>query len=172
MSSNSILVGRLTAAPELRFAKSGTPWATFSIAVTRGRDDDKETSFFDCKCFGALAENISELPKGTRVIADGYLVQEKWETKEKQKRSKVVLMVNDAGGGPVAVPWGGTQAFLSTNPLAAAVPRAQGPPLVIDMATSISSFGKVRMRADRGQDIPPDWLIEANGQITQDPHTL
>ncbi len=97
MSSNSILVGRLTAAPELRFAKSGTPWATFSIAVTRGRDDDKETSFFDCKCFGALAENISELPKGTRVIADGYLVQEKWETKEKQKRSKVVLMVNDAG---------------------------------------------------------------------------
>lgn len=97
MSSNSILVGRLTAAPELRFAKSGTPWATFSIAVTRGRDDDKETSFFDCKCFGALAENISELPKGTRVITDGYLVQEKWETKEKQKRSKVVLMVNDAG---------------------------------------------------------------------------
>ena len=83
-----------------------------------------------------------------------------------------LLMVNEAGGGPVAVPWGGTQAFLSTNPLAAAVPRAQGPPLVIDMATSISSFGKVRMRADRGQDIPPDWLIEANGQITQDPHTL
>ncbi|MCH2658959.1 Ldh family oxidoreductase [bacterium] len=83
-----------------------------------------------------------------------------------------LLMVNDGGGGPVAVPWGGTQAFLSTNPLAAAVPRAQGPPLVIDMATSISSFGKVRMRADRGQDIPPDWLIEANGQITQAPHTL
>ena len=91
------MVGRLTAPPELRFAKSGTPWATFSIAVTRGRDDDKETSFFDCKCFGALAENISEIPKGTRIISDGYLVQEKWETKEGQKRSKAVFMVNDAG---------------------------------------------------------------------------
>ena len=97
MSSNITMVGRLTAPPELRFAKSGTPWATFSIAVTRGRDDDKETSFFDCKCFGALAENISEIPKGTRIISDGYLVQEKWETKEGQKRSKAVFMVNDAG---------------------------------------------------------------------------
>ncbi len=97
MSSNITMVGRLTAPPELRFAKTGTPWATFSIAVTRGRDDDKETSFFDCKCFGALAENISEIPKGTRVISDGYLVQEKWETKDGQKRSKAVFMVNDAG---------------------------------------------------------------------------
>ena len=97
MSSDITLVGRLTAPPELRFAKTGTPWATFSIAVNRGHDDKKETAFFDCKCFGALAENIAELPKGTRVIADGYTVQENWETKEGQKRSKHVVMVNEAG---------------------------------------------------------------------------
>jgi len=97
MSSNTTLVGRLTAPPELRFSKTGTPWATFSIAVNRGHDDKKETAFFDCKCFGALAENIAELPKGTRVIADGYTVEERWETKEGQKRSKHVVMVNDLG---------------------------------------------------------------------------
>ena len=83
-----------------------------------------------------------------------------------------LLMVNDAGGGPVAVPWGGTQAFLSTNPLAAAVPRSQGPPLVIDMSTSVSSFGQVRMRANQGRAVPPDWLIDEKGQFTQDPHSL
>jgi len=114
MSSNITLIGRLTAAPELRFSKTGTPWATFSIAVNRGRDDEKETSFFDCKCFGSLAENLAEIAKGTRVIADGYSVQERWETNDGQKRSKQVVMVNDAGpsirfepviaDGPIARP--------------------------------------------------------------------
>ncbi|NKB72103.1 MAG: hypothetical protein GKR89_33920 [Candidatus Latescibacteria bacterium] len=83
-----------------------------------------------------------------------------------------LLMVNDAGGGPAAVPWGSTQAFLSTNPLAAGVPRSQGPPLVIDISTSVSSFGQVRMRANQNQDVPTDWLIDAEGQFTQDPHSL
>lgn len=103
MSSDSTLVGNLTNAPELRFAKSGTAWATFSVAVNRGDKDNRTTSYFDCKAFGDLAEALAELGKGQRVIVKGYFQQENWESKEGGKRSKHVLTVND--GGP-SLRWG------------------------------------------------------------------
>ncbi len=103
MSSDSTLVGNLTDAPELRYAKSGTAWATFTVAVNRGDKDNRTTSFFDCKAFGEMAEAFAELRKGQRVIVKGYFQQENWEAKDGGKRSKHVLTAND--GGP-SLRWG------------------------------------------------------------------
>ena len=48
-------------------------------------------------------------------------------------------------------PWGGTGAAASTNPIAIAVPAATRPPLVLDMATTVAAYGKVKTRAQRGE---------------------
>jgi single-strand DNA-binding protein len=89
------LVGRLGQDPELRHANSGTPIATFSLAVNhRKRGNEEPVSWFDVTAFGAQAETIAEyLTKGRQVAVQGYLEQQRWE-KDGQKRSKVVVIAN------------------------------------------------------------------------------
>ncbi|MEV5961218.1 Ldh family oxidoreductase [Kribbella sp. NPDC051952] len=65
-------------------------------------------------------------------------------------------------------PWGGTEAILGTNPLALGVP-AQPHPLVLDMATSQISMGKVHDHALRGVPLEPGWALDADGNPTIDP---
>jgi L-2-hydroxycarboxylate dehydrogenase (NAD+) len=65
-------------------------------------------------------------------------------------------------------PWGGTEAILGTNPLALGVP-AQPHPLVLDMATSQISMGKVHDHALRDVPLEPGWALDADGNPTTDP---
>lgn len=65
-------------------------------------------------------------------------------------------------------PWGGTEAILGTNPLALGVP-ARPHPLVLDMATSQVSMGKVHDHALRGVPLEPGWALDAAGNPTVDP---
>jgi L-2-hydroxycarboxylate dehydrogenase (NAD+) len=51
------------------------------------------------------------------------------------------------GNANVVPPWGGTESLLSTNPIAIAVPAAKHPSIVLDMATTNTAFGKVRLKA-------------------------
>lgn len=84
----------------------------------------------------------------------------------------VLLMVNDAGGNPCVVPWGGTAPFLSTNPIAAGIPWRPGQPIVVDMSTSIVAMGQLKMRAGHGESAPDGWLIDANGEAVFDPSAV
>jgi ureidoglycolate dehydrogenase (NAD+) len=68
-----------------------------------------------------------------------------------------------------AVPFGGRRAALGTNPLAVAVPRADGPPVLLDMATSAVAMGRVMVARRQGQPIPDGWAVDADGQPTTDP---
>ncbi len=83
-----------------------------------------------------------------------------------------LLMVNDAGGGPSVVPWGGVQPFMSTNPIAAGIPRGGEAPIVIDVSTGTVAFGKLRMAANRGEAVPEGWLVDTEGRPTTDPNTF
>jgi len=51
-------------------------------------------------------------------------------------------------------PWGGMDMLLSTNPIAAAVPAGEEPALVLDMATTVAAYGKVKAKAKRGEMMP------------------
>ena len=64
-------------------------------------------------------------------------------------------------------PWGGRTGMLGTNPIAVGVP-AEPIPFVMDMATSRVSMGKIHDHANRGQAIPPDWALDADGRPTTD----
>ena len=66
-------------------------------------------------------------------------------------------------------PWGGMSMLLSTNPLACAVPGETEGPVVLDMATTVASFGKVKAKAQRGEMMPEGWMVEKDGRPLLDP---
>ena len=66
-------------------------------------------------------------------------------------------------------PWGGTELLLSTNPIAIAIPSNQRPAVVLDMATTVAAYGKVKTAADRGETMPEGWMIDKLGQPLTDP---
>ena len=66
-------------------------------------------------------------------------------------------------------PWGGTDLLLSTNPIAVAVPSNARPSIVLDMATTVAAYGKVKTAADRGETMPEGWMIDKMGQPLTDP---
>jgi L-2-hydroxycarboxylate dehydrogenase (NAD+) len=66
-------------------------------------------------------------------------------------------------------PWGGLDMLLSTNPIAVAVPGGAEPPVVLDMATTVAAYGKVKAKAQRGEQMPIGWMIDRLGQPLTDP---
>jgi len=66
-------------------------------------------------------------------------------------------------------PWGGLDMLLSTNPIAVAVPAAEEPAIVLDMATTVAAYGKVKTKAQRGEAMPEGWMMDRSGQPLTDP---
>lgn len=67
-------------------------------------------------------------------------------------------------------PWGGTEMLLSTNPIAVAIPAAENPPIVLDMATTVAAYGKVKTAAQKGEQMPEGWMIDRQGNPLTDPN--
>jgi L-2-hydroxycarboxylate dehydrogenase (NAD+) len=55
--------------------------------------------------------------------------------------------------------WGGTEFLLGTNPLGIAVPSGNGP-VVLDMATTVVSYGTIKKYAMAGREMPEGWLVD------------
>lgn len=66
-------------------------------------------------------------------------------------------------------PWGGREPYFGTNPLSVGIPRRDGPPIVVDMATTVAARGKIRLAAQKGERIPEGWAIDREGRPTTDP---
>lgn len=76
----------------------------------------------------------------------------------------------DPGGN--VVPFGGRESRLGTNPMAYALPAAGRRPVVADFSTSIVAEGKVRVFLHEGRELPPGWILDAEGNPTTDPAEL
>ena len=83
------------------------------------------------------------------------------------ERGLIGLIVGNSPGG--IAPWGGRRALFGTNPIAFACPRRGAPPLVIDVSLAKVARGKVMLAAQRGEAIPDDWALDAEGRPTTDP---
>jgi single-strand DNA-binding protein len=98
-----VLVGNLTADPELKFTSNGVAVANFRLAVTpRVRDGDSwrdgETSFFRVNVWRQQATNIADtLQKGMRVVVVGRLRMRSWETPEGEQRSVTEVEADEIG---------------------------------------------------------------------------
>ena len=69
-------------------------------------------------------------------------------------------------------PWGGVEMLLSTNPIAVAIPAGDEPPIVLDMATTVAAFGKVKTKAQRGETMPEGWMVDGEGRPLTDPRRM
>src|SRR5215831_348475 len=66
-------------------------------------------------------------------------------------------------------PTGSAEALLGTNPIAVAIPADREPPVVMDMAPTVTAFGKVRLKAAQGEPMPVGWMIDRAGNPLTDP---
>ncbi len=123
-----ILMGNLTADPEVRTTPSGQSVTSFSLAVNRtfrGSDGNRreETSFINCTAWGNTGETIAKyVGKGRQLLVSGRLQQRSWEDKETGKRRSAIdviveefSFVND-GRGSGANAAGGSQKASSQPP--------------------------------------------------------
>jgi LDH2 family malate/lactate/ureidoglycolate dehydrogenase len=66
---------------------------------------------------------------------------------------------------------GGAEPLLGTNPLAIAIPAGKEPPLVLDIATSVVSYGTIKNHRLQNQPLQPDWMVDPRtGAAITDPH--
>lgn len=102
--NKTILIGRLTQDAQLSYTTAGHGISNFSIAVghMKKQDGTADTSYFQCKAFGKMAENLKPyLLKGKQIAICGFLKQERWE-KDGQKQSRVIINCEEIellGGG-------------------------------------------------------------------------
>jgi len=94
------LVGRLTKDMELKYTHSGTAIGEFALAnnyrVKKGENWEDAVSYIDCTMIGRRAESLAQyMGKGARIGITGELRQDRWETKDGQKRSKMKVFVRD-----------------------------------------------------------------------------
>ncbi len=64
---------------------------------------------------------------------------------------------------------GGAEPLVGNNPLAIALPTSGPHPVSLDMATSATAMGTIRLAAAAGASIPSNWAMDASGQPTTDP---
>lgn len=92
----------------------------------------------------------------------------------------VVQQALDAGmlslvftnSSPALPVWGGKSKLMGVSPIACGAPGGSGEgdkPFVLDMAPSVAARGKIHKALRRGEKIPTDWALDADGQTTDDP---
>src|SRR6202789_1632774 len=80
------------------------------------------------------------------------------------------LVAFAATSGPALMTVAGAKTpVYCTNPIAFAAPLDEGPPLLIDQASSETAFVQLRHYAERGEPLPPGWAVDAEGEPTTDP---
>lgn len=112
MLNRIILIGRLTADPQLRYTQNGTAVANFRLAVERSRPNqqgEREVDFIDIVTWQRLAETCANnLNKGRLVAAEGRLQIREYEHEGQRRRAAEVVAENirfldwpkDGTGGP------------------------------------------------------------------------
>ena len=77
----------------------------------------------------------------------------------------IYSVVANANHMPV---WGSSENLLGTNPIAFAVPAGEEAPVVLDIATTVVSYGTVKANKLQGKPMPPGWMIDKQGQPLTD----
>ena len=68
-------------------------------------------------------------------------------------------------------PHGGLTPVVTPNPIAVGIPTSHDP-ILVDVSTSFTSLGVVAQQRDAGRKLPGAWLIDADGNATDDPNAM
>ncbi len=117
------------------------------IALTKGRETGTATVLIrNCNHIGRLGAYTERAAKA------GFLI---------------TMCVNAPGPGGVA-PFGGVDRRLGTNPISMAAPHG-GSAVVLDMTTSATAEGKLRVSHQKGESVPEGLIIDSQGNPATDP---
>ena len=90
-----IILGRLTADPEIRYTQAGKAVASLTIAVNRGFGSDS-ADFINCVAWEKLAEIIgNNLSKGSQVLVEGRMQNRSYENNQGEKRFITEVVLNN-----------------------------------------------------------------------------
>ena len=122
MLNNCIIMGRLTADPELRHTNSGVACCRFTLAVERDGKPNEQTGqraadFIDCTAWRNTAEFICKwFSKGRVAVAAGRMQTRTWKDRHDQSRKSTELQVESMYFADIALIssmlWGGCMAFM------------------------------------------------------------
>lgn len=73
---------------------------------------------------------------------------------------------------PMAVPYGGSEPYYGTNPIAFAAPSESDDMIIFDMATSVKAWGKILESRAKEEEIPNTWAVDKEGNPTTDPFNV
>lgn len=93
-----ILIGRLTASPELKQTNSGSSVTNFKIAVDRkyNKGEEKQTDFFTIVAWRQTAEFICKhFDKGSAILIDGELQTRSWTDQQGNKRYETEVVAHE-----------------------------------------------------------------------------
>ncbi len=140
MLNVAVIMGRLTAAPELRTTPNGVSVTSFSVAVERAYSSrsggERQTDFINVVAWRGTAEFICKyFQKGQMIAIDGSIQTRNYEDKQGNKRTAVEIVANNAnfcgskreagGGGYDDASYGGSYAGSLAEP--AAAPKEPAP---------------------------------------------
>jgi single-strand DNA-binding protein len=90
-----VLIGRLTTEPELRYTSNDTAVSTFTMAVDKFVNGEKQADFIRCKVWGKQAENLAEYQtKGSKIAIDGRIETGSYENKDGNKVYTTEVVAN------------------------------------------------------------------------------
>ena len=99
MLNRVILIGRLTADPELRYTQSGTAVANFRLAVDRpftNQSGERETDFIPIVVWDKQAETCANyLNKGRLVAVDGRMQVRSYDAQDGSRRWVTEVVAQD-----------------------------------------------------------------------------
>ena len=100
MLNVAIIMGRLTADPELRTTASGVAVTTFSVAVDRRfqrQGEEKQTDFINVVAWRQTAEFVSRyFHRGSMIAVRGSIQQRNYEDKNGNKRTATEVIAEEA----------------------------------------------------------------------------
>lgn len=129
MLNHVVIMGRLARDPELRHTQSGTPVASFTLAVDRDFKDkntgERQTDWIDVVAWRGTGEFVSRyFSKGRMAVVEGRLQIRDWTDKEGNKRRSAEVVADsvyfgdserDGGGQSFSTPSSGSYASYGNN---------------------------------------------------------
>ncbi len=122
MFNKVILIGNLTRDPEMRYTPQGTSVCSFGLAVNRkykqGEENKEEVTFINIVVFGKQADTCGQyLNKGSSALIEGRLKENRWETDDGQKRSKLEVIAQSVQFMPRKPATTGAGAPMNESPM-------------------------------------------------------
>ena len=160
--AEQIAKGGVTLEPEMNFEKTGPSTGIFHGDNGIGQyvaNSGLKEAIQMAKESGVAVVGISKMSHSGAL---SYYV--------KKAAEQDLIGITMCQSDPMAVPYGGSEVYYGTNPIAFSVPRKNGAPIVFDMATTVQAWGKILTARVKSEEIPSTWAVDKNGEPTKNPN--